>query len=65
MGFYTQISSLVGIVLLKLDFYLDYWKNRKNASVPVNYYLLYGLAGIVLVSLVLTGAGAFAFDIPL
>ena len=63
-GFYTQISSIVGIVLLKADFYLEYWKNRKTTPVPNNYYFLYWLGVIILISLLLTGAGQFAFDMP-
>ncbi len=64
LGFYTQISSLAGIALLKLDFYFDYWKNRKVTPVPRNYYMLYAIATIVLLSLLFTGAGAKALDMP-
>lgn len=63
-GFYTQISSLVGIALLKLDFYFDYWKSRKTIPVPRNYYMLYVIAVVVLLSLLFTGAGAKALDMP-
>ncbi len=64
LGFYTQISSIAGIVLLKADFYLEYWKNRKSHPVPKNYYILYTIAVVVLISLIITGAGLFALDMP-
>ncbi len=64
LGFYTQISSIVGIILLKVDFYLDYWKNRKTNPINQNYYFLYTLVVIILLSLLVTGAGAYAFDMP-
>ncbi len=64
IGFYTQISSIVGIVLLKTDFYLEYWRRRKTTSISINYYFLYTIVIIVLLSLLVTGAGHFAFDMP-
>lgn len=63
-GYYTQISSIVGIVLLKLDFYVDYWKDRKTKPVPKYFYFLYAIAGLVLVSLIFSGAGLLALDMP-
>ncbi len=64
LGFYTQISAILGIVVLKLDFYFDFWKNRQTSPVPRNYYFFYTIAMAVLASLLFTGAGAFAFDMP-
>ncbi len=64
-GLYTQPASLVGIALIKFDFYLDYWKNRKIKPVDPEKYFLYFLAGIILFSLLFTGPGGFAFDLPL
>lgn len=63
-GYYTQISSIVGIVILKFDFYVDYWKDRNSRPVPKYFYFLYAIAGLVLVSLVFSGAGLWALDMP-
>ena len=64
LGLYTQISAIVSIVILKVDFYLDYWKNRKIIPVEKNSYFLYWMAGIILISLLFTGAGFRALDLP-
>ncbi len=64
LGFYTQISSIASILLLKTDFYLEYWRNRKINPVPKNYRMLYTMAIVILLSLLVTGAGAFALDMP-
>ncbi len=64
IGFYTQLSSLAGIALLKFDFYVDYWQSRKTKPVPKYFYFLYAITVLVLVSLLFSGAGLFAFDMP-
>lgn len=63
-GYYTQLSSIIGIILLKFDFYVDYWKDRKSKPVPKYFYFLYTIAGFVLISLIFSGAGLWAFDMP-
>ncbi|MFZ2523489.1 MAG: hypothetical protein WAW92_03855 [Minisyncoccia bacterium] len=64
LGYYTQISSIVGALLLKLDFYMNYWKNRKSVPIPKYFYFLYTIASLVLISLLFSGSGAFALDMP-
>lgn len=64
LGFYTQISSILGGVLLKFDFYLEYWKSRKTVPVPRYFYFLYTIATMALISLLFSGAGFLAFDMP-
>ncbi len=63
-GYYTQLSSIVGVILLKFDFYVDYWKDRRSRAVPRLYYFLYSIAGTVLISLIFSGAGLWALDMP-
>lgn len=63
-GYYTQVSAIVGIILLKFDFYVDYWRERENRPVPKHFYFLYAMAGLILVSLIFSGAGMWAFDMP-
>lgn len=63
-GYYTQLASIIGIILLKFDFYVDYWRDRKTRPVPKYFYFLYAIAGLVLVSLIISGAGFWAQDMP-
>ena len=65
LGLYTQPTAILGIILIKFDFYLDYWKNRKTASISTEKYLLYFLAVMMLLSLLFMGPGAFSMDLPL
>lgn len=62
VGFWTQLGAILGIFLtLKLIYFKkkgrDTWARE---SIPT-YLLLLGIC----VSLLVTGAGAFAFDLPL
>jgi len=59
IGLYTQIAVLIGIALAKIDFYI----NKNNAEKP-NIYI-YSLIIMVLLSLLFTGPGFLAFDLPL
>lgn len=61
LGFYTQIAALVFIVISASGFYLEY-KDETLLKRDIVFYLLL-LA--ISVSLLLTGAGAYAKDIPL
>ncbi len=65
LGIYAQVAAILGIILIKFDFYVDYWRNRKTNTISTEKYLLYFLAGVILMSLLFTGPGAFAFDRPL
>lgn len=64
LGLYTQISSLLGIAVLKFDIYTNFWSKRKEEKVPMNIYMLYGMAGVILLSFLVTGPGFLAFDLP-
>ncbi len=64
LGLYTQIASILGILVLKYDLYSNYWSKRKVMDIPKNIYFLYGLAGIILLSLLFSGPGFWAFDLP-
>jgi uncharacterized membrane protein YphA (DoxX/SURF4 family) len=60
-GFYTQISALICMVLaLKLIVF-----NRRFASPRIPSRLFFVLLFATSLSLFITGAGAFAFDLPL
>ncbi len=65
LGLYTQIIAILAIGIIKFDMYLDYWKDRKIIPIPKNIYFLYGITGIILLSLLITGPGAIAIDYPL
>ena len=60
-GYYTQIASLLAIVgLIK-----GLWLNRRYPSVVILPNSTILLLLVICLSLLITGAGAFAFDIPL
>jgi putative oxidoreductase len=61
LGLYTQIAALVFVVLTGIEFYIE-WMEKTILKRDIVFYLL-TLA--IACSLLLTGAGAFAFDIPL
>lgn len=65
LGLYTQIAVILGLVLIKIDFYLNYWKSRSLTPISIEKYFLYFFAGVILVSLLFTGPGGFSFDLPL
>jgi uncharacterized membrane protein YphA (DoxX/SURF4 family) len=61
IGLYTQIASIVGILVLIFDFYV----NRKSTLISEDKKTLYVIVGVILLSLLFTGPGLFAFDLPL
>lgn len=61
VGFYTQIAALVAAVFSGTELYIEY----KNAAVLKRDLVFYILIFAIAISLLLTGAGKFAFDIPL
>lgn len=65
LGLYTQIAVILGLVLTKVDFYLNYWKSRNTNPISLEKYFLYFFAGFILVSLLFTGPGGLSFDLPL
>ncbi len=60
-GAWTQIAALAFVILVGLEFYVEY----RDASVLKRDFVFYLLVLAIAVSLLLTGAGAFAFDIGL
>ncbi|MFZ2621487.1 MAG: hypothetical protein WAX85_03000 [Minisyncoccia bacterium] len=65
LGLYIQIASIIAIAVLKFDFYVDFYIKRKTKPVEIDKYFLYGAMGVILLSLLVTGPGLFAFDLPL
>lgn len=61
VGFYTQIAALLAIFITLIESYLEY-KESSMLKRDIAFYLL--LLAISL-SLLFSGAGAFAIDIPL
>ena len=61
VGLYTQIAAILGVILNKIEVYPK-WKSR---TLTKEGSALYVLAGIILLSLLFTGPGFFAFDLPL
>jgi uncharacterized membrane protein YphA (DoxX/SURF4 family) len=61
IGLFTQVAALVGaIIALKLPFL-----KRMNLSLARESGSYYALLFVICISLVVTGAGAFAIDLPL
>ena len=61
VGYLTQVASLLGIVLvLKKLYFKKHYSDIALLSVPTYLLLL-----AIFLSLLLTGAGALAFDLPL
>ncbi|MBX4189585.1 DoxX family protein [Candidatus Parcubacteria bacterium] len=61
VGIYTQVAALAFVILTGIELYLE-WKDAVFIKRNLVFYLL--LLAIAL-SLLLTGAGAYSFDIPL
>ena len=60
-GWYTQLAAICGAVVAVK--YLG-WKKFAPEFVPLTYVSIYLLL-VICTSLIVTGAGAFAFDLPL
>ena len=61
VGLYTQIAALVAILLVAFDFYME----KKAGTLSPEKIALTILMVVILISLLFTGPGAFAFDWPL
>ena len=61
VGLYTQIASLIGFFCLGFD---D-WADKKIAPLTVDAILLHTICAIILISLLFTGPGFLAMDLPL
>jgi uncharacterized membrane protein YphA (DoxX/SURF4 family) len=60
-GFYTQIAALFFVLATGTELYVE-WKAREILKRDMVFYLL---VFVISLSLLLTGAGAFAIDLPL
>ena len=61
-GFYTQIAALAGLLLMILFLFL---RRAYGPTIPSFSFPFYLLLATVCASLLLSGAGAIAFDLPL
>lgn len=61
VGFYTQVAALAFVILTGTELYLEWKEGALLKRNIVFYILLFAIA----LSLLLTGAGAFAIDLPL
>jgi putative oxidoreductase len=60
-GFYTQLAALMFAIFTGSELYIE-WKAGEVLKRDMVFYLL---LFVISLSLLLTGAGAFAFDLPL
>ncbi len=65
LGLYTQVAVILAVSMFKFDFYFDHWVNRKTTPVKPEMFFTYFMAVLIMLSLIFTGPGAFAFDLPL
>jgi uncharacterized membrane protein YphA (DoxX/SURF4 family) len=61
LGLWTQVAALIFVIFTAIEFYIE-WTEGDVLKRDIVFYIL-TLA--IAFSLLLTGAGAFAFDIPL
>lgn len=60
LGLYTQLASILAIILMLIDSILD-----RKESTSKEKRMLYSLMTAVLISLIFTGPGFYALDLPL
>lgn len=60
IGLYTQIFALLGILLTKVNYYLDKKDSAHKPDMSIHIVII-----IILLSLMFTGPGFLAFDLPL
>ncbi len=61
LGLYTQLAAILGLIILRFDM----WVEKKKSPVSRQYLLFDITLSIILISLIFTGPGFFAFDLPL
>ncbi len=61
LGYYTQIAAILFIIIGGVSFYVEY----KDASVLRRDIVFYLLVLAISISLLLSGAGSYAKDLPL
>jgi len=60
LGFYTQIGAILAIITVITEFYL-----KRNEPISIERKLLLILISVVSLSLMFTGPGFLALDLPL
>ncbi|MFA5888888.1 MAG: hypothetical protein WCW47_02750 [Candidatus Paceibacterota bacterium] len=60
-GFYTQIAAIVSILVICFDYFLE----NNSATFSTEKKILYVVIKVILLSLLFTGPGFFALDLPL
>lgn len=61
LGFWTQVAALAFVISTGIEIYLE-WKEQVLLKRNIVFYVL---VFTICLSLLLTGAGAFAIDLPL
>ena len=61
LGLYTQIGVILGIIALIFDKYVE----TRSGQLSRDKKILYIIVAIILLSLLFTGPGFLAFDLPL
>jgi len=61
VGLYTQAAAIIGAILALKSLV---WKRRYSAFFPLSYTAAFLLLAVC-ISLIVSGAGIFAFDLPL
>lgn len=61
IGLFTQITAIVALILFAVGLYIK----KQNPDKIQTSHIVFGLMIIIAISLLLTGAGFFALDIPL
>jgi putative oxidoreductase len=61
VGFYTQVAALVLAVLTLCEAYIEY----KDPAILKRNLVFYVMLFAITLSLLFSGAGAYAFDLPL
>lgn len=61
IGFYTQIAALILALLTFSEAYVEY----KDPAILKRNFVFYIMLLVIMLSLLLSGAGAFAVDLPL
>ncbi len=60
-GFYTQIAALVFVILFGIEFFIE----KREATLMKRDIVFYTVMFVIALSLLFSGAGFFAFDLPL
>jgi uncharacterized membrane protein YphA (DoxX/SURF4 family) len=60
-GFYTQIAALVFVILFGIEFFIE----KREVTLMKRDIVFYTVMFVIALSLLFSGAGFFAFDLPL